>query len=72
MLPGITIGPWAMIGAGSVVTASVPAHAIARGNPARVVGLGLRVRPAAGAQRTPTCTIAPPATAPSTSRISTE
>ncbi len=38
VLPGITIGPWAMIGAGSVVTASVPAHAIVRGNPARVVG----------------------------------
>jgi acetyltransferase-like isoleucine patch superfamily enzyme len=38
VLPGITIGPWAMIGAGSVVAASVPAHAIARGNPARVVG----------------------------------
>ena len=38
VLPGVTIGPWAMIGAGSVVTASVPAHAIVRGNPARIVG----------------------------------
>ena len=38
VLPGITIGPWAMVGAGSVVTANVPAQALVRGNPARVVG----------------------------------
>ncbi len=38
VLPGVTIGPWAMVGAGSVVTANVPAQAIVRGNPARVVG----------------------------------
>lgn len=38
VLPGVTIGPWAMIGAGSVVTADVPAHAIVRGNPARMAG----------------------------------
>lgn len=36
VLPGITIGPWAMVGAGSVVTADVPAQALVRGNPARV------------------------------------
>ena len=36
--PGIMIGPSAMIGAGAVVTASVPAHAIVRGNPARIAG----------------------------------
>jgi acetyltransferase-like isoleucine patch superfamily enzyme len=38
VLPGVTIGEWAMVGAGSVVTANVPAHAIVRGNPARVAG----------------------------------
>ena len=38
VLPGVTIGAWAMVGAGAVVTASLPAHAIARGNPARVTG----------------------------------
>ena len=31
VLPGITIGPWAMVGAGSVVTANVPAQALVRG-----------------------------------------
>lgn len=38
ILPGITIGEQAMIGAGSVVTRSVPARAIVVGNPARIVG----------------------------------
>ena len=32
------IGDWAMIAAGAVVTRDVPAHALAAGNPARVVG----------------------------------
>jgi UDP-2-acetamido-3-amino-2,3-dideoxy-glucuronate N-acetyltransferase len=35
---GHTIGENAMIGAGSVVTKDIPAHALAYGNPARVVG----------------------------------
>ncbi|MFQ6107283.1 MAG: acyltransferase [Thermoplasmata archaeon] len=35
---GVRIGKYAMIGAGSVVTKSVPPHALAYGNPARVVG----------------------------------
>jgi acetyltransferase-like isoleucine patch superfamily enzyme len=38
VLPGVTIGPWAMVGAGSVVTADVPAQALVRGNPARITG----------------------------------
>jgi len=38
ILPDLTIGENAMIGAGSVVTRSVPANAIAVGNPARIVG----------------------------------
>jgi len=33
--PGVTIGEYAMVGAGSVVTKSVPAHTWVRGNPAR-------------------------------------
>jgi acetyltransferase-like isoleucine patch superfamily enzyme len=36
ILPGLAIGEWAMVGAGSVVTKSVPAHALVYGNPARV------------------------------------
>jgi UDP-2-acetamido-3-amino-2,3-dideoxy-glucuronate N-acetyltransferase len=38
VLPGVTIGARAMVGAGSVVTRDVPAGAIVVGNPARVVG----------------------------------
>lgn len=36
ILPGLTIGRSAMIGAGSVVTKDVPPNAIVRGNPARI------------------------------------
>jgi len=38
ILPGITIGEKAMIGAGAVVTSNVPPRAIVAGNPARIVG----------------------------------
>ena len=38
ILPGVTIGQHAMIGAGAVVTRSVPPNAIVMGNPARIVG----------------------------------
>ena len=38
ILPGITIGEDAMIGAGAVVTCDVPDHAIVVGVPARIVG----------------------------------
>jgi len=38
LLPGITIGENALIGAGAVVTRDVPDRAIAIGNPAKVVG----------------------------------
>ncbi len=35
---GITIGPWAMIGSGSVVTKDIPDYGLAWGNPARLHG----------------------------------
>ncbi|MGF6692089.1 UDP-2-acetamido-3-amino-2,3-dideoxy-glucuronate N-acetyltransferase [Metapseudomonas resinovorans] len=38
ILPGITVGMNAMIGAGAVVTRSVPANAIVVGNPAKIIG----------------------------------
>ena len=38
ILPGLTIGKNAMVGAGAVVTHSVPPHAIVWGNPARITG----------------------------------
>lgn len=38
ILPGIRIGRHAMVGAGAVVTRSVPPNAIVVGNPARIVG----------------------------------
>ncbi|WP_028448899.1 WxcM-like domain-containing protein [Chitinibacter tainanensis] len=38
ILPGLTIGQYAMVGAGSVVTHSVPPYAIVVGNPGRIVG----------------------------------
>jgi UDP-2-acetamido-3-amino-2,3-dideoxy-glucuronate N-acetyltransferase len=38
ILPGLEIGQGAMVGAGAVVTRSVPPHAIVVGNPARISG----------------------------------
>ena len=37
ILPGITIGPDAIIGAGSVVASDIPPNSLAVGNPARVI-----------------------------------
>jgi UDP-2-acetamido-3-amino-2,3-dideoxy-glucuronate N-acetyltransferase len=37
ILPGITIGSFSMIGAGSVVTKDVPEKAVVVGNPAKIV-----------------------------------
>jgi UDP-2-acetamido-3-amino-2,3-dideoxy-glucuronate N-acetyltransferase len=42
VLPGLTIGRWAMVGAGAVVTADVPDHALVVGNPARQAGWACR------------------------------
>jgi UDP-2-acetamido-3-amino-2,3-dideoxy-glucuronate N-acetyltransferase len=38
ILPGLNIGQYAMVGAGTVVTKDVPPFAIVVGNPARIVG----------------------------------
>ena len=40
ILPGVTIGDGALIGAGSVVTRNVGANQIVAGNPARSIGTG--------------------------------
>jgi acetyltransferase-like isoleucine patch superfamily enzyme len=36
---GVTIGEYAMVGAGSVVTKDVPPYALVVGNPAKVIGM---------------------------------
>ena len=38
ILGGVNIGEYALIGAGSVVTKSVPAFSLLKGNPGRIVG----------------------------------
>lgn len=38
LLPGVTVGLWAMVGAGSLVTRDVPDFALVYGSPARVHG----------------------------------
>lgn len=38
VLPNVTIGRFALVGAGAVVTRSVPDHALVVGNPARISG----------------------------------
>jgi acetyltransferase-like isoleucine patch superfamily enzyme len=49
VLPGVSIGRFAMVGAGAVVTREVPDHAIVFGNPARLKGFacacGQQLRP---------------------------
>jgi acetyltransferase-like isoleucine patch superfamily enzyme len=39
IVAGITLGHWSMVGAGSVVTRSVPPFGLVVGNPARLVGV---------------------------------
>jgi len=39
---GVTIGEYALIGAGSVVTEDIPSHAVAYGNPAEVKGFACK------------------------------
>lgn len=37
LLPGITVGAYAMVGAGAVVTSDVPERAVVIGNPAKII-----------------------------------
>jgi acetyltransferase-like isoleucine patch superfamily enzyme len=37
ILPGVTIGENSVVGAGSVVTSSIPARVVAAGNPAKII-----------------------------------
>ncbi len=50
ILPGVTIGCGAVVGAGSVVTKSVPSYSVVAGNPAKIIREGrikdLRYTPA--------------------------
>lgn len=56
ILPGLTIGRHAMVGAGAVVTRDVPPYAIVVGNPARIRGYA-----DTGEQNVPTVLDPPPA-----------
>lgn len=38
LVPGVTIGEWAMTGSGTVVSRDVPANALVVGNPSRIIG----------------------------------
>ena len=38
VITGVSVGRWALVGAGSVVTRDVPDHALVYGNPARIRG----------------------------------
>ena len=42
VLPDVTIGTFALVGAGAVVTSSVPGHGIVLGNPARLTGFACK------------------------------
>ncbi len=53
VITGVTIGRWALVGAGSVVTRDVPDHALVLGSPARVRGWVCRCARRLEVRRTP-------------------
>jgi acetyltransferase-like isoleucine patch superfamily enzyme len=68
ILPGLTIGREAMVGAGAVVTRSVPPNAVVVGNPARIVRYSSGLPPALGAAR-PNAPVEPAALGPGGVRL---
>jgi acetyltransferase-like isoleucine patch superfamily enzyme len=62
ILPGLTIGERAMVGAGAVVTRDVPSMAIVAGNPARIMGYDGAGTPPAGAVSDAPAEVGPTAT----------
>ena len=59
ILPGLTIGQYAMIGAGAVVLRDVPPYAIVVGNPAVIVGYAETGKPPASTSTAVTATESP-------------
>lgn len=59
ILPNVTVGRWAMVAAGAVVSRDVPDHGLVVGVPARLAGYvckcGQRLRAEDGAWRCPSC-----------------
>jgi UDP-2-acetamido-3-amino-2,3-dideoxy-glucuronate N-acetyltransferase len=60
IVTGVTIGRWAMVGSGAVVTKDVPDHGLVAGNPARLIGYvcacGHRLAPAEAGGKLVRCT----------------
>jgi len=51
VLPGVTIGERTVIGAGAVVTESMPSDVVCAGNPAQVIKTSGRILPASGTRQ---------------------
>lgn len=70
---GTTIGEYALIGAGSVVTKDIPAHALAYGNPARISGFVCRCsKKLEATEKTETCVVMKCSACDQTYRIAVE
>lgn len=60
ILPGVSVGRFALVGAGAVVTKDVPDHGLVLGNPARLAGYACKcaaklVKKDSGAYECPNC-----------------
>ncbi len=74
-LPGLTIGRYAMVGAGAVITRSIPDFGLAYGNPARLMGwvckCSLRLPAAVAGRLTCSCGLTYEEVAPEAIRLVT-